>query len=203
MTARTLVLLRHAKAERPGDLPDFDRRLDEPAAQYVRQCRVIRNRGSVPKGRVERGENGSSLSVELDRLAEGDRARVGVREEALEIALLDRAILARLDPDVRLQADENAEDDDEKIDRDREPVVPLRAVGEPPWPGCGPGARNGQCAKPPGGRRRIIRARGQIARFMPGEGRVSNIRNVPLLFRANKSDTAVSHRRARPLVIDA
>ena len=27
MTARTLVLLRHAKAERPGDLPDFDRRL--------------------------------------------------------------------------------------------------------------------------------------------------------------------------------
>jgi phosphohistidine phosphatase len=29
MTARTLVLLRHAKAERPGELPDFDRRLTE------------------------------------------------------------------------------------------------------------------------------------------------------------------------------
>ena len=27
MTARTLVLLRHAKAETPGELPDFDRRL--------------------------------------------------------------------------------------------------------------------------------------------------------------------------------
>jgi phosphohistidine phosphatase len=27
MTARTLVLLRHAKAETPGDLPDFERRL--------------------------------------------------------------------------------------------------------------------------------------------------------------------------------
>jgi phosphohistidine phosphatase len=27
MTGRTLVLLRHAKAETPGDLPDFDRRL--------------------------------------------------------------------------------------------------------------------------------------------------------------------------------
>jgi phosphohistidine phosphatase len=27
MTARTLVLLRHAKAETPGDLPDFDRKL--------------------------------------------------------------------------------------------------------------------------------------------------------------------------------
>ena len=27
MTARTLVLLRHAKAETPGDMPDFDRRL--------------------------------------------------------------------------------------------------------------------------------------------------------------------------------
>jgi phosphohistidine phosphatase len=29
MTARTLVLLRHAKAETPGDRPDFERRLTE------------------------------------------------------------------------------------------------------------------------------------------------------------------------------
>jgi phosphohistidine phosphatase len=29
MTARTLILLRHAKAETPGELPDFDRRLTE------------------------------------------------------------------------------------------------------------------------------------------------------------------------------
>ncbi|GAA0474363.1 phosphohistidine phosphatase [Paractinoplanes deccanensis] len=29
MTARTLVLLRHAKAETPGDFPDFDRKLTE------------------------------------------------------------------------------------------------------------------------------------------------------------------------------
>jgi phosphohistidine phosphatase len=29
MTVRTLVLLRHAKAETPGELPDFDRRLTE------------------------------------------------------------------------------------------------------------------------------------------------------------------------------
>ncbi len=29
MTARTLVLLRHAKAETPGELPDFERRLTE------------------------------------------------------------------------------------------------------------------------------------------------------------------------------
>ena len=29
MTARTLILLRHAKAETPGELPDFERRLTE------------------------------------------------------------------------------------------------------------------------------------------------------------------------------
>src|SRR5688500_7065960 len=29
MTVRTLVLLRHAKAETPGELPDFDRQLTE------------------------------------------------------------------------------------------------------------------------------------------------------------------------------
>ena len=29
MTARTLILLRHAKAETPGDMPDFERRLTE------------------------------------------------------------------------------------------------------------------------------------------------------------------------------
>jgi phosphohistidine phosphatase len=49
MTGRTLVLLRHAKAETPGEMPDFDRRLTKRgAADAVAAGAWLAGRGLVP-----------------------------------------------------------------------------------------------------------------------------------------------------------